>query len=363
MKRIMRFLSLLTITSLLFTQTFFAPIPAKAAAGSLSVLSDTMSRLKKGVNSSHVIKFRTELAINVAADTIVVTFPSDFNLSSSVITDITFTHGASTGAENTETLQASPSATEWGAVFSGTQSRILTLTTPTDGVGSAAVAANDYIIITYASTHVVNATTAGSYLIGLAVTGANTASGNISIVIVEDDQVAVSATVDATLSFSISADSVGFGSFIGTAVRYATADSLGDASQPGADNPVKLEASSNGSRGLSISIQGEGSGAAAGLYNTVASELIPAAPSREAAVAGAKKYGVYGKNASNLVIADGFQHDESKDIAITRVAQTFATYDTVGGGSVDLALLAAVDATTKPGSYADTITLICTGLY
>ena len=363
MKRLMRFFSLITMTSLLMAQVMYAPTPAKAAAGSLSVLSDTMSRLKKSVNSSHVIKFRTELAISAAADTIVVTFPSDFNLTSSVIGDITFTHGSSTGAENTETLQASPSATEWGAAFTGTQSRILTLTTPSDGVGTAAVAANDYIIITYASTHVVNATTAGSYLITVAVTGANTESGNISIVVVDDDQVAVTATVDATLSFTISANSVGFGSFVGTAVRYATADSNGDASQPGVDNPVKLEASSNGSRGLSISIQDQGSGAAAGLWNSVASELIPAAPSREADVAGAKKYGVYGKNATNLAIADGFQHDQSKDVAITRVAQTFATYNTVGGGSVDLALLAAVDATTKPGSYADTITLICTGLY
>lgn len=363
MTKISRIVSLLTIVSTVFGFTAFNPLPAKAAGGTLSVLSDTMSRLKKSTNSSHVIKFKTSVAASVASDTITVTFPSDFNLTSSVPSDVTFTHGASTGAESTETLNAgAPDSNNWGAAFSSTQSRILTLTAPTDGQGAAPLAANDYVIITYAATHAVNATAAGSYIIYLAIAGANTANSSINIVVVNDDQVAVSATVDAALIFSISATTVGFGNFIGTAIRYATGDAAGSATEPANDSPVKLTASGNGARGLTISIQDNGSGSNAGLYNSVETELIPAAASTAVTI-GSKKYGAYGKNAATLVIDEGFDNDSASDLAITRTPQTFATYNAVGGGSVDLSLKATIDATTKPGAYADTVTLICTGLY
>jgi len=362
MTKFSRFISLIAILTVLLGQTVLNPLPAQAANGTLSVLSDTMSRLKKSSNSSHLINFRTSVAVSAASDTIAITFPSDFNLTSSAITDITFTHGASTGAETAETLAATPDGTNWGAVFSGTQLRVLTLTTPTDGTGAAALAANNYVIITYASTHVVNPTTAGSYLVRIAIAGANTANGSINVVIVDDDQVAVTATVDASLVFTISANAIGFGNFVGTDIRYATSDSIGSPTEPSNDSPVKLTASGNGSRGLTISIQDEGSGSSAGLYNSSASELIPAAAST-AVTTGSKKYGAYGKNAATLVIDEGFDNDSAADVAITRTAQTFATYGAVGGGSADLSLKSAIDATTKPGAYADTITLICTGLY
>lgn len=363
MNKLLRIVSLAVMSALVFSQTCFVPLSAQAAGGTLSVLSDTMSRLKKSTNASHLIKFRTSVAVSAAADAITITFPSDFNLTSSAVADITFTHGASTGAEATEVINAgAPDAGNWGGVFSGTQSRILTLTAPTDGTGAAAVAANNYIIITYASTHAVNATTAGSYIIYLAITGANTANSSINIVVVDDDQVAVTATVDAALVFTISDTSIGFGNFIGTAIRFATGDAAGSASEPATDSPVKLTASGNGTGGLTISIRDEGSGTNPGLWNTVQSEIVPAAAST-LVTTGSKKYGAYGKNNATLVIYEGFDNDSNADLAISRTAQAFATYNTVGGGSVDLALKAAIDATTKPGSYADTITLICTGNY
>src|ERR1035437_3092269 len=121
-----------------------------AYAGSVSPFSDTTSSLKiSPATSSHVLKFVTPTGASSAGQTIIVTFPSDFNFTSKVIGTVTFTHGASTGLENTETLATSATASSWGAVFSGTQNRILTLTAPTDGVGTVAVAANDKVIITY----------------------------------------------------------------------------------------------------------------------------------------------------------------------------------------------------------------------
>lgn len=344
---------------------FFSANLAEAAAGTLTVLSDTMSRMSTGVNSSHLIKFTTSLAINQTGDTIVITFPSDFNFTGFVKTDVTFTHGATLGTESTETLADAPSATAWGAVPSGTQARILTLTAPTDGVGSAAVAASDKIILTYASTNCTNGS-AAAYVVTIAVAGTNTETGQIGLKILASnaDQLGVSATVDPTISLAISNASIGFGHFIGTAIRYATADTNGSATEPTSGNPTTLTASTNGVSGLTITVQDQGSGSAAGLYaGAPLSELIVAAAST-AVTTGSKKYGIYAKNAASLTIDEGFDNDSNSDLAITRAAQTFATAAApVSSGTVDLVPISAIDATTKAGAYSDTVTIICTGNY
>src|SRR4030042_1577383 len=142
--------------------SFFSPKVAFAAG--ITAISDTMSRMQVSQNSSHAIKFTTAAAIQTTGDTITITFPNDFNFTGKTIGTVTFTHGASTGTENTETLNATPTASAWGAVFSGTQNRIFTLTAPTDGVGTAAVAISDKLIITYSSANSVNGSTNTTYV-------------------------------------------------------------------------------------------------------------------------------------------------------------------------------------------------------
>jgi len=206
-----------------------------------------------------------------------------------------------------------------------------------------------------------NPTTANVYIISIA--GSFGDTGSMSIVTLTDDQVQVTGTIDNTLSFAISDNAIGFGNFATTNIRYATADAVGDVSQPGNGLPTQLTVGTNSSQGLTISISDEGSGVAAGLYNTVASELIPASAST-LVVNNSKKYGAYGKNASSLTIHESFDNDSTADVAISRTPQTFAsTNSAVNNGTVDVALLAATDSTTKAGSYADTLTLICTGNY
>ena len=209
-----------TITSLGLIIAMFAilmgPFAHIAHAAAITSASDTMSSSKITTASSHKIKFTTPTGAADSTDTIIITFPSDFNFTSKTIGTVTFTHGASTGLESTETLAATPSATAWGAVFSGTQNRILTLTAPTDGIGTATVAASDKIIITYDSTNSINATTGGSKVISISGTFGDT--GDITVVLVTDDQVAVSSTVAQSLSFSLSANTLALGTLSSTAV-------------------------------------------------------------------------------------------------------------------------------------------------
>ena len=222
-----------------------------AYAASLTSLSDTMSSLKVSTLSSHVLKFTTPTGAADNTDTIIVTFPSDFNFTSKTIGSLTFTHGATTGAETAETLAASATASDWGAAFSGTQNRVLTLTAPTDGVGAAAIAASDKIIITYDSTNSTNASTPGLYSIAISGTFGDT--GSISVTILSDDQVSVSATVAQSLTFNISDNTIGFGALSSSAARYATGDTNGSASETSAHDIV---VGTNATNGYSMTLNG-----------------------------------------------------------------------------------------------------------
>jgi hypothetical protein len=143
-------------------------IPDIASAAQLLSTSVALSSAKISTTATSTVKFTTPSGEAVAGQTIIITYQNPgFNFIGKAISGITFTHGASTGLESTETIAAAPSTTAWGAVFSGASSTILTLTTPTDGVGTAAVAPNDKVIITLSSANAINPTSAGSYTVSI----------------------------------------------------------------------------------------------------------------------------------------------------------------------------------------------------
>jgi hypothetical protein len=162
--------------------------------------------------------------------------PSDFNFTSKTIGTLTLTHGATTGAESTETLAASADASNWGAAFSGTQNRVLTLTAPTDGTGAASLAPGDKVILTYSSANSVNPSTPGSYAIGI--TGAFGDTGTTTVNILSNDQVSIAAEVAQSLTFTISDNTIGFGTLSPSAARFATGDGVGSGSETEAHNFV-----------------------------------------------------------------------------------------------------------------------------
>ena len=73
-------------------------------AAALIDTSDTMSRLEVSTASNHTIKFKTPTGVDSSSDTITITFPAGFDLTSIVYTDIDLSHGPSTGYETEETL-------------------------------------------------------------------------------------------------------------------------------------------------------------------------------------------------------------------------------------------------------------------
>lgn len=319
-----------------------------AYAAAITSASDTMSSLKADPTvSSHIIKFTTPTGAAESTDTIIITFPSDFNFSSKTIGTVTFTHGATTGAENTETLAASPSGTAWGAVFSGTENRILTLTAPTDGTGAAVVAASDKIIITYNSTNSINASV-GSYAV--AISGTFGDSGNITVNIISDDQVAVTATVAQSLTFSISDNTIEFGTLSASDDFFAD-DSGGNATEVEAHN---LIVGTNAGNGYTMTLSGATLTSGAFTISAIGS-------SNTATSIGTEQFGLR-MTASGGVgavsapyAAAGFAFDTAAfpdEVAASTAASANTTYSA--------RYLANIGSATEAGAYTTALTYVAT---
>jgi len=216
---------LLIIATVVFSTGSFLFSPKVATAATMSTAVDIMNNETINLYSTHTIKFRTPSAIHTAGNTIAIAFPSDFDFTSIGITtaDIQMKDGPSTGVEYIETFLASPDATNWGAVFTdgacaAGKKCTLTLTAPTDGIGTHDVVANDFITITYTSTHAKNPSTAGSKTISLTTTAD---SGSVNVPIVSSSTVTLDATVAPTLTFSNDNTTLHFGTLSTSAPQYA----------------------------------------------------------------------------------------------------------------------------------------------
>lgn len=333
--------------------------PQLVHAAGITAVSDTMSRLKVSQNSSHAMKFTTTNAIQTAGDTIVITFPAEFNFTSKTIASVTFTHGVTTGAESAELLQATADGTHWGAAFSGTQNRVFTLTAPTDGEGTAPVAASDKLIITYDNTNAANGTSnSTNYIVTIAVAGSTTESGSFAINLVTDDQVVVSTTIDPYVTFTLTTTSVTLTKAGGGNPSYLAG---GTGYNQGTANT--LAASTNGTSGYTVTYYGDTlkSGgntitAMAGAASTVNTKQFGFNLKQNATPAtGTNPSGGSGAPATDYNTADSFKF----------VVNTITPLASVGAASATttftVAYIANVDSVTPAGAYSTTITYICTG--
>ncbi len=322
--------------------------PAEAAA--ITSASDTMSSLTVDATSTHAIRFTTPTGANNNTDTVIVTFPSDFDFTGKTIGTVTFTHGATTGLETTETLAASPSATDWGAVFSGTENRILTLTAPSDGVGAAVLAPNDKVILSYTAASSTNPSTPGSYV--LTISGAFGDSGDITVNILTSNQVDITATVPQSLTFSISDNTISFGSLTSGAARYASGTAAGDSSEVEAHNVV---VGTNASNGYTMTVGG--STLTSGVHTITAIGATAAS-----STIGTEQFGLRlaASGGSGVVQAPyssassyGFDTGAFPDIIATASGSSVNT-------TYSARYVANITASTEAGAYTGTVTYVAT---
>jgi hypothetical protein len=324
----------------------------RVEAAPLTSLSNTMSSLTVSATSSHVLRFTTPSGATDNTDTIIVTFPSDFNFTGKAISSLTLTHGPSTGAENTETLAASASASAWGAVFSGTQSRTLTLTAPTDGTGAAALAAGHRVILTYNSSSSTNPSTPGSYVIGI--TGAFGDTGSTTVNILSNDQVSIAAEVAQSLTFTISDNTIGFGTLSPSSARFATGDGAGSGSETEAHNFV---VGTNAASGYTVTATGTTLTSGLNTINAIGA-------SNSLSSVGTEQFGL-------RLVASGGSGTVSAPYAASGFALDTAAFpDQVASASGSSAnttysarYIGNITSNTEAGSYTAVITYIATANY
>ncbi len=219
-----------------------------AYAATITSASNTLSSQKVSTLANHDIQFTTPTGV-ASGQTIIITFPADFSIAAAMdFTDIDVLDDTVN-----VTLAASPTGATWGAVR--TSATVITLTN-----GTSAVVAGSVMRIkvgtnaTNQSTgvrQITNTTTAGSKAI--AISGTFTDTGTITVNILTDDQVAVTATVDQSLTFSISDNTIGFGSLSASAACFAQGTAGCSATEVEAHN---LIVGTNAGSGYSVTLNG-----------------------------------------------------------------------------------------------------------
>lgn len=332
-----------------------AGFPFNVQAGYMTGMKDTMSSLKIGTNSSHKIEFAVASSVALGSGkTFTITFPSgagQFDFTGKTIGTLSISHGGVSGTSYSGTLAATPgAANQWGAVFSGASSTVLTLTFPT---GGNALSAGEKVIVTYSSVSSKNPTTAGSYTVSLAGTAGDT--GSILLNILNDDQVLVSATVQQTLSFSISTSTIGFGQLTPGTPKYANSAGTGSTSDSSAAHTIAI--STNAAGGYSLSATGTTL-----TYGTSTITAIGGTPA--AANTGVEQFGIraVASGGSGTVVSPfnvsnqfAFTPGTSQNIAQSTGPSDATTYD--------LRYIANAISTTAAGVYSTAITYTATANY
>jgi hypothetical protein len=248
------------------------------------------------------------------------------------------------------TLAASPSGATWGAVR--TSATVITLTNGTTAVGAGSVirvkigtnATNQSTGVR----QITNTTSNGSK--SIAVSGTFTDTGNITVNILTDDQVAVTATVDQSLTFSISDNTIGFGSLSASAACYAQGTAGCSASEVEAHN---LIVGTNAGNGYSMTLSGN--------TLTAGAFTIATTSANTASTVGSEQFGLRmtATGGSGTVsvpyAASGFAFD-SLNFPDQVAAATGASANT----TYSVRYIANIGSATEAGAYTATLTYVAT---
>lgn len=322
-------LTLSAFILLLFTPAY--------AAGALTSLSDTMTRLKAATASDHTFKLSTPTALTDTTDKIEITFPAGFTVGSVDFSDIDLSHGASTGYETEEGLAALADATNWGAAFSG---QILTLDHPTNALNGD-IAANDKIVVEIGlaasgGNAQISNPSAGTYVIDIKTKdgAAETDTGKVAAAIIADDQFTVSTSVDPSITFTLN-----------DTVVMLPALSIGSVST----DTTSFTVNTNAISGYVVTVTEDGNlRFGANDINDVADGTV---------TAGSEEYGVSTSKSSQTIAQTSGNNATAMDATNKQCASATGP---VSSDSTTLTLHASMAGSTTAGAYSHTVTVIAT---
>lgn len=313
---------------------------------SFSVL---LSREKASTLSNYTITFTTPTGV-ASGETIILTFDNSTSIPVALdYEDIDIEDDGSPLTIN----GASPSGGAWGVVR--TSSTVITFTN-----GTTAVAAGSVIEIqigthaTTGSTGAEQITNGSAGTTTLVISGNFGDSGTAAIPIIADDQVVITATVAPTLTFSISDNTIEFGTLSSSQATWAD-DSGGSTTDVAAHT---MAVATNATGGYVVTYNGA--------TLTSGSDTIDVASINDDAngTPGTEQFGLSISTDGDATIASGYNHG---DPDWTWVASTTTTIASENGPTATETLsayyLANISPNTEAGAYSTTVTYLATGTF
>lgn len=332
-----------------------------AYAAALTNTYDSMTRLSVDAASDHAIQFRTPTGVS-SGQTMVITFPSDFDgandgqgavdFNDVDLFEDTTPDGVCDGSAETLVASGATSA-QWNVVFSGTEGRTITLTS---GGASAIIAAASEVCVKIgenatggtANSQYINTSSNGSKVITLAA-GSGADTGSVTVNILTNDQVAVTATVDQSLTFSISDNTIEFGTLTASDDTFAD-DAGGNATEVEAHT---LVVGTNAGNGYTMTLNGN--------TLTAGSFTIATTSANTSSSVGSEQFGLRmtasgGSGAvSAPYAASGYAFDSLNfpdEVAAATGASANTTYS--------VRYIANIGSATEAGAYSATLTYVAT---
>lgn len=354
--------SFLAITSLVSTSIFGIIQPAYAA--SVTTFSDTLSTLTASTAANHTIYFVTPTGV-ASTQTVTLTFDADFTGVSSIDdTDLDFAEGDSgtcTSASYTEeTLVASgATSSQWNASASG---QVITFES---GGASATVAAARCIRIKI-GTNATSGVTGGEQISNGVAANAHSVtiggtfgdSGTAAIDIIADDSVNITATVDPTITFTISDVAVGFGTLSSSQATWANSGATGTTSQPATTAGAhEMTVATNAASGYTITYNG------ATLTNGLNTISVATITGDADGTPASEQFAIaIDDNGGNVTIPSAYDYASNNYSFVAGTTTTLAS-ETVATATetIDVQYIANIATTTEAGAYSTDITYIATG--
>ena len=329
-----------------------------AYAAALTTISDTLSTVKVSQASDHTIQFVTPTGVT-AGQTITVTFPAGWTMGALATTSIDFaTSTSATCSGFTDALISNTaSGLTWGV---STTTSVITLTS-----GTAVIPANRCVQIELGgnatsqgtgSTTIVNPSSATSSILSL--TAGPSDSGTVTVNIITDDTVSMTATVSQTLSFVISTSTIYFGVLGSGAAKFASStNTSGDATETIAHT---LAISTNAPSGYTISVRGQTPTSQQSATNTISAIGGTAASS----TIGTEQFGMRAtvSGGTGATVDSTFSAATSYGYAATATtSETFAT----GSGSTNtstysIRYIINIAGLTEAGTYSASLNYVAT---
>lgn len=347
-KKLKKAVSLALIILFVLVSTRLDLMTAHAAA--LTSISDTLSNATVSTASNHTIVFTTPTGVG-SGGTITITFPGSFNANSIAYTDVDILNGASNLP-----VAATPSGATWG--FATTSATSMTFTN-----GTTVVAPGQVITIKIGTNatlggtgvnQITNDTATGTKAITIAGTFGDT--GTTTVFLVSNSAVAVSATVSQSIAFSISSNTINFGTLSSSAPQYANT-STGSGSDTVAHT---LAVSTNGSTGYTVTVQGATLTSLQHPSDFIAA--IGASPATSSA--GSDQFGIYATKSGgvNGTIATPFATASSFGYNATATTSAIFASGTTPTATETYSLhyLANISATRPAGTYTTSLVYVAT---